>query len=141
MLKSKLVMMSIGFVMLAALGATSTAEAREPKLPIQHGLYVAEGVECPKPGEMPASPQSCYYNSDGLSIPRCKCKTTHISNNGSIYYFIQRCLCKGEDVLTIKLTIKVHSMTSFSILNDENELKRTKKKEILYHYCKKPDNL
>ena len=141
MVKSRVVMMSIVIVMLSALCATSTAKANEPKLPIKHGLYVPEGIECPKPGEMPASSISCSYNGEGLSIPRCRCKTTQVSNNGNIYYLVQRCLCKGEDILTIKLTIIINSITSFSILNDDEEQKITKKKEILYRYCSNPNNL
>jgi hypothetical protein len=128
-------------VILAALGPVPPLTAGEPKLPLPYGLYVPEGVECPRPGEMPDPAVSCYHNNEGLSLPRRRCKIIKVRNEGNVYYLTQRCLCRGEDLLTLNFRVIIKSRTSFSVLNTEWEQKRTGNQETVYHYCGNPQNL
>lgn len=125
----------IVWVILAIFSAAQTVSAGEPKLPLQYGLYVGEGVECPKLGELPVPSVSFFYYGEDLSSPRCKCKIACVHNDGNVYYIRQQCLCKGEDIITTNWTIIIKSRTLFSILNDEEKQKITNKKEIIYRYC------
>ncbi len=139
-MRSVVVRMLIILLILAASGTAPTAKAGDLKLPLQEGLYLPAGVKCPKPGETPVLSESLSYHGEGLSFHRCRCKFKEVRHEGNIYYLTQRCVCKGEDMLTIKLTIIIKSRTSFLVLNDAEEQQRTKKKEILYHYCGNPHN-
>jgi len=134
-MRNVVVRMLIISLILTALGTAPTVQAAELKLPLQYGLYLPAGVECPKQGETPASSLACYYHRQGLNIPRCRCQITQARNDGNVYHLTQKCLCRGEDNLNITLTITIKSKTSFSLLNDEWEQKRTGKKETVYHYC------
>lgn len=134
-MKSAVIRGSIIIGILAALSTAPPVKAGEAKLPLQHGLYVPEGVECPKPGQGPVPSESYIYHGEGLSFPRGRCKITQVRHQGNIYYLTQRCVCKGEDIITFNMTLIIKSKTSFLIINDAEEQKRTKKKEILYRYC------
>lgn len=140
-MKSVVIRILILSVILSSLCTAPTLTAAEPKLPLQPGLYVPEDLECPKPGEKPNASVSSYYDDEGLSLPRSRCKILNVRHQGNVYYLTQQCLCKGEDLLTLNFTVIIKSRTSFSVLNTEWEQKRTGKKETVYHYCGNPSNL
>ena len=125
-------------IILTTLCSVGTSTAAATKLPLQPGLYVPEGVECPKAGEPSDAAVSAYYHEEGLSLPHRRCKLLHVRHEGQVYYLTQRCLCRGEDFLTLDFTVTIHSRTSFSVINTDWEQKRTGKKETVYHYCGNP---
>jgi len=113
--------MLIILVIPAALGSAPTARAGDLKLPLQEGLYLPAGVKSPAAGETAVSTASLSYHGEGLSLHRYRGKFKEVRHEGNIYFLTQRCVCKGEDVLTINLTILIKSRTSFSLLKDAEE--------------------
>jgi len=125
----------IAFAIMAALGAGQTARAEGP-LPLKQGSYVREEVPC---NEATNANRIYYENLEegyGISWPHSACIITNVHQKGNVYYVTQKCIFKGiEGEITKHLKITIKNETSFSILNDADEQKRTKKREQAYRWC------
>jgi hypothetical protein len=127
-----LVRVWIALVILAALGAGSTAGAEGP-LPLKQGSYVLEGVPC---AEATNANRIYYENLEegyGISWPHSAGIITKVRKKGNVYYVTQEGEFKGvKGIVTMHLTISVKSETSFSILYDSLEPKKITR---AYRWC------
>ena len=140
-MKSLVIKGLVSWVVLAALSIAPTVQAGELKLPLQQGLYLREDVKYPGTGKRSFPPEIFSFNDEGLSYPGCRCfETIQVRNEGKVYYLTQRCICKGEDYLKMKLTIIIKNKISFLLINDKSGQKDTKKEEIPYHYYGNSNN-
>jgi hypothetical protein len=134
-MKSAVTRVLIALAIMAAFGAGQTARADGP-LPLKQGVYVSEDVPCDR-----ATNANRVYYEDleegyGISWPHSAFTITQVRKKGNIYYVTQQGIFKGvEGIVTKHMIITVKSETSFSILNDAEEQKRTKKKEHAYRWC------
>jgi hypothetical protein len=126
----------IALAIIAVLGVGQTARAEGP-LPLKQGSYVREEVPC---NEATNANRIYYENLEdgyGISWPHSACIITQVRKIDNVYYVTQKCVFKGiVGEITKHLTITIKNETSFSILNDADEQKMTKKKEQTYRWCK-----
>jgi hypothetical protein len=135
-MKSVMVKVLIASVIIIAAGAVVQTANAEGPLPIKPGIYVSEDVPCNEATNASRVYYELLEHGYGLSWPHSECTITNVHNKGNVYYVTQRCVFKGvKGEISKHMTIIVKSETSFSILNDAEERKRTKKKEHGYRWC------
>jgi len=137
--------------------------ADKPKLPLQLGFYLPEGVKCP-PSEtiiqkdaFPKFPKnSIEFYGDGFGFQDEEEYSNQfwyyikqVRNNGNTYYIKGETITGvgGHNMGTFNMTITIQSQTSFLITKAEGvapapEMLINKKKPVYtYRYCGNPHNM
>lgn len=144
-MKHAVIRVLMAFVILVALGAQSTIIAAD-KLPIQQGVYLPEGVECPKPSMIKSGlvynipKESILYRSEGaffLHEDDLSYAINNVRNKGNVYYIKGNVMAQAgmnPIVASFAMTIIINSKTSFSIIKTEDI--GPFKSGAVFRYCK-----
>lgn len=131
-------------IIIAILLTTKVANSEE-LLPLRAGKYLPEGIDCPKELDGPVSKSLLYFPKDkdsridiiGETDTMLECHIHKIIKRGNKYQINGQWygMVGGRPLGVCNETFTIINQNSFSRRNDEDQQKKTSKKETIYNYC------